>query len=110
MPPSAGGRGGRRVRARPRRPAGRADVAAARAAALRHGLATGLAVGAGIALVDALYTGAGAAGAAQLVQAEPVRRALGVLGAGVLVALGVRADRAACSPQATTAPREVAGL
>jgi putative LysE/RhtB family amino acid efflux pump len=57
---------------------------------LRAGLLTGLGVGAGIALVDALYAAAGAAGAAPLLLVDPVRVALGVLGAGVLVWLGGR--------------------
>lgn len=55
---------------------------------LRSGLLTGLGVGAGIATVDALYTAAGAAGAAPLLLIDPVRLVLGVVGAGVLVWLG----------------------
>ncbi len=57
---------------------------------LRAGWAVGLAIGAGIALVDALYAAAGAAGAAPLLNFEPVRTGLGVLGAVVLVMLGAR--------------------
>jgi putative LysE/RhtB family amino acid efflux pump len=57
---------------------------------LRAGLLTGLGVGAGIALVDALYAAAGAAGAAPLLLVDPVRVVLGVIGAGVLVWLGGR--------------------
>jgi putative LysE/RhtB family amino acid efflux pump len=57
---------------------------------LRMGLAIGLAVGAGIALVDALYAACGAAGAAPLLAIDPVRVVLGLVGAAVLVALGVR--------------------
>jgi putative LysE/RhtB family amino acid efflux pump len=57
---------------------------------LRAGLLTGLGVGAGIALVDALYAAAGAAGAAPLLLIDPVRVALGLVGAGVLVWLGGR--------------------
>ena len=57
---------------------------------LRAGWLAGLAVGAGIAVVDALYAACGAAGAAPLLAFEPVRVALGLAGAGVLVALGAR--------------------
>lgn len=57
---------------------------------LRGGLLTGLGVGAGIALVDALYAAAGAAGASPLLLIDPVRLALGVVGAGVLVWLGAK--------------------
>jgi putative LysE/RhtB family amino acid efflux pump len=57
---------------------------------LRSGRAVGLAIGAGIAVVDALYAAAGAAGAAPLLAFEPVRMALGVLGAVVLLVLGAR--------------------
>jgi putative LysE/RhtB family amino acid efflux pump len=57
---------------------------------LRTGLAAGAAVAAGIALVDALYATAGAAGAAPLLDIPPLRLALGLAGACVLVWLGVR--------------------
>ena len=57
---------------------------------LRAGLTVGLAIGAGIALVDALYATAGAAGAAPFLTIDPIRVALGLAGAGVLVVLGVR--------------------
>ncbi len=57
---------------------------------LRAGWAVGLAIGAGIALIDALYAAAGAAGAAPLLAFEPVRTGLGLLGAVVLVVLGAR--------------------
>ena len=57
---------------------------------LRSGLRVGLAFGAGVAVVDALYAAAGAAGAASLVQVDAVRLALGLIGATVLVALGAR--------------------
>ena len=57
---------------------------------LRAGLLTGLGVGAGIATVDALYAAAGAAGAAPLLLFDPVRLVLGLVGAGVLVWLGVK--------------------
>jgi putative LysE/RhtB family amino acid efflux pump len=57
---------------------------------LRAGLRVGLAIGAGIALVDALYAALGAAGVASLLRIEPLRLALGVLGALVLAVLGIR--------------------
>ena len=57
---------------------------------LRGGLVVGLAVGGGIAVVDALYAAAGAAGAAPLLSVDPLRLVLGLLGACVLVVLGVR--------------------
>jgi len=57
---------------------------------LRAGWAVGLAVGAGIALVDALYAAAGAAGAAPLLTIDPVRVILGLVGASVLAGLGMR--------------------
>ena len=57
---------------------------------LRAGLATGLAIGAGIALVDSLYAAAGAAGAAPFLAIGPLRLILGLVGATVLVALGAR--------------------
>ncbi|MCU1601536.1 MAG: leucine export protein LeuE [Frankiales bacterium] len=56
---------------------------------LRAGLLTGLGVGAGIAVIDALYAAAGAAGAAPLLLIDPVRLVLGVAGACVLVWLGI---------------------
>lgn len=57
---------------------------------LRAGLLTGLGVGAGIATIDALYAAAGAAGAAPLLLVDPIRLVLGLVGAAVLVWLGVR--------------------
>lgn len=57
---------------------------------LRGGLAVGLAIGAGIAVVDLLYAAAGAAGAAPLLSVGPLRLILGLAGATVLVVLGVR--------------------
>ena len=55
---------------------------------LRGTLAIGLAIGAGIAVVDALYAAAGAAGAAPVLAVDSVRMAFGLVGAGVLFALG----------------------
>ena len=57
---------------------------------LRRGWAVGLAIGAGIALVDALYAAAGAAGAAPLLTIGPLRAVLGLAGAAVLIVLGAR--------------------
>ena len=57
---------------------------------LRSGWRVGLAIGAGIAVVDFLYAAAGAGGAAPLLTIHPVRIALGLVGAVVLVWLGVR--------------------
>jgi putative LysE/RhtB family amino acid efflux pump len=60
---------------------------------LRGGWTVGLAIGAGIALVDALYAAAGAAGAASLLAFDPLRLALSLAGALVLLALGLRSLR-----------------
>ncbi|HEX6027335.1 MAG TPA: LysE family transporter [Solirubrobacter sp.] len=60
---------------------------------LRSGWTVGLAIGAGIALIDALYAAAGAAGAASLLAIDPLRTTLSLLGAAVLLAIGVRTLR-----------------
>jgi putative LysE/RhtB family amino acid efflux pump len=57
---------------------------------LRSGWLAGLAIGGGIAVVDALYAACGAAGAAPFLAFEPVRLALGLVGAAVLIGLGAR--------------------
>ena len=57
---------------------------------LRGTLAIGLAIGAGIAIVDALSAAAGAAGAAPVLSIDSVRTVFGVVGATVLIALGAR--------------------
>ncbi len=57
---------------------------------LRGGLWIGLSIGAGIALIDALYATLGVVGAAPLVSIGPVRVVLGLVGGGVLVVLGLR--------------------
>ena len=57
---------------------------------LRSGVAIGLAIGAGVAVIDTLYAAAGAAGAAGLLEIEPLRLAFGLAGAAVLLSLGVR--------------------
>jgi threonine/homoserine/homoserine lactone efflux protein len=57
---------------------------------LRGGLVGGVAIGAGIAVVDGLYAAAGAAGVSPLLGIQPLRLALGVIGATVLIGLGLR--------------------
>ena len=57
---------------------------------LRHGLAVGLSIGAGIAVIDGVYAALGAAGAAPLLTIGPLRIALGIVGTAVLVWLGAR--------------------
>ena len=57
---------------------------------LRSGPRIGLAIGAGVAVIDTLYAAAGAAGAAGLLKVEPLRLAFGLIGAAVLVYLGIR--------------------
>jgi putative LysE/RhtB family amino acid efflux pump len=76
---------------------------------LRAGWAVGLAIGLGIAAVDALYAAIGAAGAAPLLHVEAMRTALGVLGALVLIALGARTLASAFRVRlGAEAPSEVA--
>jgi putative LysE/RhtB family amino acid efflux pump len=57
---------------------------------LRRGWLVGIAIAAGIAVVDLLYATAGAAGAAPLLAIDPLQLVLGLLGAAVLVFLGAR--------------------
>ena len=57
---------------------------------LRSGASIGLAIGAGVAVIDTLYAAAGAAGATGLLEIEPLKVAFGLLGAGVLIVLGIR--------------------
>ena len=57
---------------------------------LRGGLGIGLAMAAGVALIDAFYAGAGAAGAGAVLELEPLRLALGAAGALVLALIGAR--------------------
>jgi len=57
---------------------------------LRGGWRIGLAIGAGIALIDGVYAACGAAGAAPLLDLGPLRMALGAAGAVLLVVLGAR--------------------
>jgi putative LysE/RhtB family amino acid efflux pump len=57
---------------------------------LRSGWKVGCAIGVGIATIDGLYAAAGAGGATPLLSIQPVRLALGLLGAAVLIVLGTR--------------------
>jgi putative LysE/RhtB family amino acid efflux pump len=57
---------------------------------LRNGIGVGLAIGAGIAVIDTLYAAAGAAGAGAILSFEPVRLVAGIAGAVVLIYLGAR--------------------
>jgi putative LysE/RhtB family amino acid efflux pump len=57
---------------------------------LRNGVAVGLAIGAGIAVIDTLYAAAGAAGAGVVLSFEPVRLVAGIIGALVLAYLGAK--------------------
>src|ERR671916_2676718 len=57
---------------------------------LRGAFASGIAIGAGAALIDLLYAGLGLAGAATLLEADALRVAFGVVGALVLAAIGAR--------------------
>ena len=60
---------------------------------LRAGWTVGLAIGAGIALVDALYAACGALGAASLLSIDALRTTFALLGAAVLLLLGARTLR-----------------
>lgn len=62
---------------------------------VRHGARPGLAVGLGAAVVDLIYACLGVAGAAALLQVTALRVGLGLVGAAVLVVLGVRTFAAA---------------
>jgi len=57
---------------------------------LRGTFVVGVAIGAGAAAIDALYAALGALGASALLQIDPVRIGLGLVGAAVLAALGLR--------------------
>ena len=79
---------------------------------LRVGLASGFGIGLGAAVVDLLYAALGAAGVAPLLAVAPLRLALGLAGAGVLVLLGARTLRTAWrvrlgaeTPDETLTPR-----
>ena len=62
---------------------------------LRGRLIVGLAIGAGIAAIDLLYAALGAAGAAPLLSIHGLRTVFGILGAVVLLYLGIRTLRSA---------------
>jgi threonine/homoserine/homoserine lactone efflux protein len=57
---------------------------------LRRGWMVGLAVGAGIAVIDGVYATLGAAGAVPLLEIGPLRVVLGLVGAVVIAILGLR--------------------
>jgi len=57
---------------------------------LRRGWAVGLAIGAGVAVIDAAYATLGAAGAVPLLTIGPLRVVLGLAGGAVLTVLGAR--------------------
>lgn len=57
---------------------------------LRYGARSGLAIGAGAAIVDFAYAVLGVAGASQLVQISAARLTLGLIGAAFLLFLGAR--------------------
>src|SRR3954468_16607463 len=57
---------------------------------LRYGARSGLAIGAGAAIVDFAYACLGVAGAAGLVHITALRVSFGLIGAAFLVVLGVR--------------------
>jgi putative LysE/RhtB family amino acid efflux pump len=57
---------------------------------LRGRLQVGLAIGAGIAVIDCLYAALGAIGAAPLLTIDGLRTVLGLLGAAVLIYLGYK--------------------
>jgi threonine/homoserine/homoserine lactone efflux protein len=61
--------------------------------ATRRGFGPAWAIGAGAATVDAVYAALGVLGAAALVQIEPVRLVLGLLGTAVLAWMGFRTLR-----------------
>jgi putative LysE/RhtB family amino acid efflux pump len=57
---------------------------------LRSGIAIGVALAGGIAVIDTLYAAAGAAGAGAVLSFDAVRVAAGIAGAAVLLYLGAR--------------------
>jgi putative LysE/RhtB family amino acid efflux pump len=75
---------------------------------LAGGWHAGLAVGAGIAVIDAVYAAAGAAGAAPLLSIGPLRTAFGLAGAAVILWLGARTLRSATHPRTIEGNRAAA--
>jgi putative LysE/RhtB family amino acid efflux pump len=57
---------------------------------LRHGATVGVAIGAGAAVIDALYAALGVLGASALLEIDALRIAFGVVGAAFLAYLGAR--------------------
>src|SRR5438876_232303 len=57
---------------------------------LRSGFRVGIAIGAGAAVIDLAYAALGVAGASRLLEVGALRIALGLAGAAVLAALGLR--------------------
>ena len=57
---------------------------------IRGGFAVGLGMAAGVALIDALYAAAGAAGAGAALELDVLGLALGLVGAVVIATIGVR--------------------
>lgn len=85
-------------------------------ATLRGTLRTGLAIGAGIATVDLLYSAVGAAGVGPMLSVRPMRLLLGAAGAATLAYLGIRRLWTAMRiraggdlPGETTTPRRAHG-
>jgi putative LysE/RhtB family amino acid efflux pump len=62
---------------------------------LRSGVIVGLSIGAGVAVIDAIYASLGAAGAASVLTFDALRLTFGLLGAAVLVWLGYKSLMAA---------------
>ena len=75
---------------------------------LAGGWYAGLAVGAGIALVDAAYAAAGAAGAAPLLAIGPLKTAFGLLGAAVILLLAAKTLQSARRPRGASGDGRVA--
>jgi putative LysE/RhtB family amino acid efflux pump len=57
---------------------------------IRGGFMVGIAMGLGVACIDAAYAAAGAAGAGAVLELEPLRLGFGVLGAAVIAAIAIR--------------------
>ena len=73
---------------------------------LRGALGTGIAIGAGAAVIDATYALLGALGAGRLLEIDALRLALGLVGAAVLALLGcARCGRRSGSGWAARATR-----
>ena len=56
---------------------------------IRGGFLVGIAMGAGVACIDAAYAAAGAAGAGAALEVEPLRMGFGLLGAAVIAAIAL---------------------